>query len=69
MADLSRKERIPTKNTKNTRGNTRGNTRESLKTTRFDYTCARSKNTKGDTDPRSTKDDTKGNRFFSVRRS
>ena len=49
MADLSRKERIPTKNTKNTRGNTRGNTRESLKPTRFDYTCARFKNTKGDT--------------------
>ena len=41
MADLSRKERIPTKNVKNTRGNTR----ESLKPTRFDYTCARSKNT------------------------
>ena len=42
MADLSRKERIPTKNTKNTRGNTRENMRESLKPTRFGYTCARS---------------------------
>ena len=42
MADLLRKEWIPTKNTKNTRGNTRENTRESLKPTRFDYTCARS---------------------------
>ena len=34
MADLSRKERIPTKNTKNTRGNARENTSESLKPTR-----------------------------------
>ena len=49
MADLSRKERIPKRNTKNMRGNTRENSGESLKPTRFDYTCARSKNTKGDT--------------------
>ena len=61
MADLSRKERIPKRNTKNTRGNTR----ESLKPTRFDYTCARSsKHKEIHDDPRSTKDDT-SNRFFS----
>ena len=46
MADLSRKERIPKRNMKNTRGNTRENTRESLKPTRIDHTCARSMNTK-----------------------
>ena len=68
MADLSRKERIPTKNMKNTRGNTRGNTRESLKPTRFDYTCARSSRHKEIHDPRSTKDDTSST-IFSVRRS
>ena len=65
MADLSRKERIPKRNTKNTRGFTRENTRESLKPTRFDYTCARSsKHKEIHDDPRSTKDDT-SNRFFS----
>ena len=42
MADLSRKEWIPTKNTKNMRGNTRESTRESLKPTRYSHTCARS---------------------------
>ena len=42
MDDLSRKERIPTKNT---RGNTRENTRESLKSTRYGHTYARSEYT------------------------
>ena len=42
MVDLSRKERIPTKNMKNMRGNTRENTRESLKPTRYSHTYARS---------------------------
>ena len=42
MADLSRKERIPTKNVMNTRGNTR----EITQPTRIDHTCARSMNTK-----------------------
>ena len=56
MADLSRKERIPERNTKNTRENTR----ESLKPTRFDYTCARSsKHKEIHDDPRLTKDDIK----------
>ena len=65
MADLSRKERIPKRNTKNTRGLTRENTREALKLTRFNYTCARSsKHKEIHDDPRSTKDDT-SNRFFS----
>ena len=38
----------------------RGNTRESLKPTRFDYTCARSSKHKEIHDSRSIKDDTKG---------
>ena len=42
MADLSRKERIPKRNTKNMRGNMRENTRESLKPTRYGHTYARS---------------------------
>ena len=42
MADLSRKERIPTRNVMNTRGNTR----EITQPTRIDHTCARSMNTK-----------------------
>ena len=49
MADLSRKERIPTRNTKNTRGKTRGNTRETLNQQEINHTCARSMNTKEDT--------------------
>ena len=60
MADLSRKERIPTKNTKNTRGNTRENMRESLKPTRFGYTCARSSKHKEIHDLNPTRDDTSG---------
>ena len=65
MANLSPKERIPKRNTKNTWGFTRENTRESLKQTRFDYTCSRSsKHKEIHDDPRSTKDDT-SNRFFS----
>ena len=60
MADLSRKERIPTRNTKNTRGKTRGNTRETLNQQEIDHTCARSsKHREIHDDPRSTKDDTK----------
>ena len=49
MADLSRKEWIPTRDTKNTRGKTRGNTRETLNQQEIDHTCARSMNTKEDT--------------------
>ena len=65
MADLSRKERIPNRNMKNMRGFTWENTRETLKPTRFDYTCARSsKHKEIPDDPKSTKDDT-SNRFFS----
>ena len=64
MADLSRKERIPKRNTKNTRGNTR----ESLKPTRFDYTCARSSKHDEIHDPQSTRDDTSST-IFSERRS
>ena len=45
MADLSQKERIPTRNMKYTRGNTRENTRESHKPTRYGHTYARSKYT------------------------
>ena len=63
--DLSRKERIPKRNMKNTRENTR----ESLKPTRFSHTCARSSKHKEIHDPNPTKDDTWGNRIFSVRRS
>lgn len=65
MADLSRNGGDPTMNTKNTRGNTR----ETLKPTRTSHTYARSSKHKEIQDPRSTRDDTKGNRFFSVRRS
>ena len=65
MADLSQKEWIPMRNVKNTRENTR----ESLKPTRFGHTYARSSEHKEIHDPRSTRDDTKGSRFFSVRRS
>ena len=45
MVDLSRKQRIPMRNTKNTRGNMRENTRESLKPTRLGHTYARSEYT------------------------
>ena len=56
MADLSRKERIPTKNVMNTRGNTR----EITQPTRIDHTCARSKKHKKIHGPNPTKDDTSG---------
>ena len=46
MADLSQKERIPTRNMKNTRGNTRREREETLKSTRCGHTYARSSNTK-----------------------
>ena len=42
MADLPRKERIPMRNTKNTRGDTRENTRETFKPTTLGHTYARS---------------------------
>ena len=58
MADLSQKEQIPTRNTKNTRGNTRENMRESLKPTRFRHTYARSLKHKEIHYPNPTKDDT-----------
>ena len=59
MADLSRKERIPTRNTKeNTRENTRENMRESIKPTRYGHTYARSSKHKEIHDPNPTKDDT-----------
>ena len=65
MADLSRKEQIPTRNMKNTRGKTRGNTRETLNQEEIDHTCARfPKHKQIHDDPRSTKDDT-SNRLFS----
>ena len=51
MADLSRKERIPMRNTKNMRGNTRENMRETLKPTRFGHTYARSLKQKEIQDP------------------
>ena len=60
MADLSRKERIPKRNSKNTRGNTRENTRESLKPTRFGHAYARSSKHKEIHDLNPTKDDTSG---------
>ena len=69
MADLSRKEQIPTKNTKNTRGNTRENTRESLKPTRMITHMLDPSTHREIHDPQSTRNDTRGNRFFSVRRS
>ena len=70
MADLSRKERIPTRNTINMRGETRGNTRETLNQQEIDHTCARSINTKEDTliqSQQRTIQTVTG--FFSVRRS
>ena len=54
MADLSRKERIPMRNTKNTRGSMR----ESLKPTRLGHTYARSSKHKEIQDLNPTKDDT-----------
>ena len=54
MADLSRKERIPTRNTENTRENTR----ESLKPTRYGHTYARSSKHKEIHDPNPSRDDT-----------
>ena len=59
MADLSRKERIPTKNAMNTRGNTRENTRESLKPIRYGHKYATPSKHKEIQDPNPTKDDTK----------
>ena len=44
---------------------TRG-TQENTQTNKNDHTCARSMNTKEIQDPKSTTDDTRGNRFFSV---
>ena len=51
-----------------TRGKHDRNTREITQPTRIDHTCTRSMNTKGEIqDPKSTTDDTNGNRFFYVR--
>ena len=58
MADLSRKERIPTKNMKNTRGNTRGRLERITQTNKNNHTCARSSKHKEIHDPNPTKDDT-----------
>ena len=58
MADLSRKERIPTKNTKNTRGNMRGRHERITQTNKNNHTCARSSKHKEIHDPNPTKDDT-----------
>ena len=47
---------------------TRG-TQENTQTNKNDHTCTRSMNTKEIQNPKSTTDDTRGNRFFSMRRS
>ena len=58
MADLSQKERIPTRNT---RGNMRENMRESLKPTIYGHPYATSSKHKEIHDLNPTKDDTSGN--------
>ena len=52
-----------------TRGITRGNTRETLQHTRMITQALDPRTQRKIQDPKSTTDDTRGNRFFSVRRS
>ena len=68
-ADLSRLERIPTKNTRRGTREITWNTRETLNQREYGHTWARSSEHNVIQDPNPTRDDTKGNRFFFVRRS